>query len=407
MMHRLAIVTTHPIQYYAPWFRYLHALRELDLRVFYLWDFGVADRVDPVFGQAIRWDVPLLDGYPHEFVPNVSTRPGTDHVAGLRNPTLAARVRAFRPTAVLLQAYNYLSLYEFLLRWRRADAPLLLRGDSHRLVAATGTTARLRRTFISAVFRRMSACLYVGQANRRYFLEHGVPGSRLFFAPHAVDNARFVAAAPGAHGEARAWRAELGIPAHHRVVLFAGKFEEKKRPLDLLRAFQQADLRDASLLFVGSGPQEGELRRCAAGDARVVFAPFQNQRAMPRTYAVGDIFVLPSYGPGETWGLAVNEAMCLERPAIVSTHVGCAEDLVAPGRNGLVVEAGNVVALAGALREALVDDARRVGWGRAARARVERYSYEATAAGLLEALQATASVEGATRAPARTRGVAG
>ena len=63
MTHRLAVITTHPIQYYAPWFRYLSGMPGLDLRAFYLWDFGVTDRVDPQFGQAIRWDVPLLEGY--------------------------------------------------------------------------------------------------------------------------------------------------------------------------------------------------------------------------------------------------------------------------------------------------------------------------------------------------------
>ncbi len=75
-MTRLAVVTTHPIQYYAPWFRRLASHPGLDLRVFYLWDFGVVEREDKGFGRTIRWDVPLLDGYASEFVPNVSRRPG-------------------------------------------------------------------------------------------------------------------------------------------------------------------------------------------------------------------------------------------------------------------------------------------------------------------------------------------
>ena len=66
---RLALVTSHPIQYYAPWFRQLAARPGLDLRVFYLWDFGVTDQRDPRFGTEVRWDVPLLEGYAHEFVP--------------------------------------------------------------------------------------------------------------------------------------------------------------------------------------------------------------------------------------------------------------------------------------------------------------------------------------------------
>ena len=38
----------------------------IDLKVFYLWDFGVTDQHDPGFGRAIRWDLPLLEGYASE-----------------------------------------------------------------------------------------------------------------------------------------------------------------------------------------------------------------------------------------------------------------------------------------------------------------------------------------------------
>src|SRR5437764_6735077 len=123
-------------------------------------------------------------------------------------------------------------------------------------------------------------------------------------------------------------------------------FEDKKLPLDLLEAFrrfsekrgQRSEVRgqkeegggrNVALLFVGSGTLETELRSRAATTANVFFAPFQNQTEMPRTYAASDLFVLPSLGPEESWGLAVNEALCLSRPVIVSDHVGCGPDLVA------------------------------------------------------------------------------
>jgi glycosyltransferase involved in cell wall biosynthesis len=61
---------------------------------------------------------------------------------------------------------------------------------------------------------------------------------------------------------------------------------------------------------------------------------------MPVVYRLGDIFVLPSIGPGETWGLAVNEAMACKRPAVVSTKCGCAPDLVTEKNTGWVFEPG-------------------------------------------------------------------
>lgn len=384
---RLAIVATHPIQYNAPWFRLLAQRDDLDLRVFYLWDFGVAHRMDRGFQQALSWDIPLLDGYDSEFIPNVSRRPGTHHLLGLRNPSLVRRVAEYRPDAVLVFGYNFAALYEFLARWPRRAAPLLFRGDSHRLVRDSGWRAAVRGLVTSRVLRRFDACLYVGLANQRYFVDHGVDPKRLFFAPHSVDNARFTVARGTADRAATEWRDELGIPQHHRVVLFCGKLEPKKRPGDLLDAFIALEPERATLLFVGAGVLEDDLRRRAQGRSQVVFAAFQNQQRMPTVYAMADLLVLPSFGRGETWGLVVNEAMCLGCPVIVSTHVGCAEDLVTDGVTGLVFPAGDRAALVEALRRALADDRMRRTWGEAASARVKRYSYAEATAGLLDALQ--------------------
>jgi glycosyltransferase involved in cell wall biosynthesis len=382
---RLAIVATHPIQYAAPWFRSLACSGAIDPRVFYLWDFGVAARHDPGFGQAIAWDVPLLEGYEHQFVPNRSRAPGTHRALGLWNPTLRDELARWRPDAVLVYGYRFATLLDLVARW--SGAPLVFRGDSHRLVARRGPLEAVRRRVIAAIFRRFGAFLHVGSANRAYFEAHGVPASKLFFAPHAVDNARFAAAAAGAATEARAWRSALGIPERHAVVLFAGKLEEKKRPLDLLEAFRRARLADATLFVVGSGPLEPAVRAAARDVPGVVLAPFQNQSLMPRTYACADLFVLPSLGPEESWGLAVNEAMCMGRAAIVSSHVGCGPDLVRPRETGLVFPAGDVDALAAALAEALADRARLAAWGARARAHVAGYSYAQATAGLTQALR--------------------
>jgi glycosyltransferase involved in cell wall biosynthesis len=392
-MKNLAIITSHPIQYYAPWFRYLAGENDLLIKVFYLWDFGVTEKVDVGFQQSLQWDIPLLEGYDYEFVANTSSNPGTHHFWGLQNPSLLKQVSVYNPAAVLLMSYNYASLYNFLWRWNsrsvgvRYAVPLLFRGDSHRLLPSTDAKAWLRRKFISLIYQRFSACLYVGKANYNYFLAHSVPPQSLFFAPHAVDNDRFFTYAEDANSKALLWKQELGIPTNHLVILFAGKFEVKKRPIDLLQAFLQANIPQASLLFVGAGSLESELRMQAAEHSHIHFAPFQNQTFMPRTYAAADLVVLPSYGSSETWGLAINEAMCMSRPVIASTHVGCAQDLIQPYRNGLVFPAGDVSALATCLKEAFSDRERLQMWGEESRNIVTNYSYQQTTQGLKQALK--------------------
>lgn len=384
---RLAVVCSHPVQYYAPWFRHLAQNLRARVRVFYLWQPALAARPDPEFGHVVRWDVDLLSGYDHEFVPNTAARPGTDRFRGLRNPALPGRLRAFAPDAVLLFGYGWETHLRLALGWR--DCPLVLRGDSHLLGRAPSARAALRALLLRALFTRFAAFAAVGRANRDLYLRHGVPRSRVVHVPHCVDNAAFASAAAADPGAALAWRRELGVPARRRLVGFVGKFVPKKRPDLLLRAFARLAPPDTTLLFVGDGPLAPDLRALAASAAPradIRFAPFQNQSAVPRALAALDLLALPSEGPGETWGLVVNEAMAVGVPALVSTHVGCREDLVEEDVTGWSFPAGDEPALAAALDRALAALAARPAALRAAvLARVARYSY-ATATPALQTL---------------------
>ncbi len=385
-MTRLAIISTHPIQYYAPWFRWITENTGLELRVFYLWDFGIKDTHDREFGQKLEWDIPLLGGYDHEFVPNVSPRPTTASFRGLRNPELARRVARWRPDAVLLMTYNNEAVFRFLAHWQLMGrpAPLLFRGDSHRLEPRAGLKESFRRFAIARVFGRFDAVLSVGKANHDYFRLHGVPEHRIFFSPHSVENERFRAAADEAREEARAWRRSLGIGDDRRVVLFVGKLVPRKRPLDLLEAFRRANVPRSTLLYVGTGELEEELRR-RAGDLPVAFGGFQNQSQMPKVYAAGEVLALPSFF--ETWGLVLNEAMCAGLPVVASSYVGAAHDLVHPGRNGYRHACGDVEGLAVGLRRLLRSTARRRAFGEASRRIIDGYSYRTATRGLAMALR--------------------
>lgn len=390
---RLAVVVSHPIQYYAPWFAALSRCEALSVRVFYLWDFGVRAQPDPGFGIPVLWDVPLLQGYEHEFVSNASRRPGTHRFFGLRNPQLVDRLVAWRPDVVLLFGYAWYSPLRLLFSHRLAAVPILLRGDSHDIGRAASRRQRLMRALRRVVFGRLRGALAVGQANAAYLEAHGVPPQRIFRAPHFVDAQRF---GPWVRqdGTAARWRREHGLEPDDLVVLFAGKFEPVKRPLDLLEAWRQAyrprtaDGRRPVLVFVGGGALEAAMREQAArqADGAVRFIAFQNQRAMPAAYGAADLLVLPS--ASETWGLCVNEAMRCGAAAIVSANVGCGPDLIEPGRTGWIFPAGDVAALAAVLREALSDPARLRRMGEAALERAGGYSMEAATAGLLAAMDA-------------------
>jgi glycosyltransferase involved in cell wall biosynthesis len=346
-MSRLAIVLSHPTQYYSPWFRWLGTHTRLDFRVFYLWEFGVTAQRDPEFGHRFKWDVDLLSGYDHEFVPNVARDPGTHHFSGLNNPTLPERLRAWQPDAVLLFGYAYRTHLGLI---RRPPAPLIFRGDSHLI---GHQPSWLKRFVLRRLYARFAAVTYVGKANRDYFRAFGVPEDKLHFAPHCVDGDRFIQDEACARSVARL-REELDLGGR-KVVLYAGKLIPAKQPDALLDVFLKLAPPDFALVFVGEGSERAALEARAAGhpDCVVRFLPFANQSEMPSRYALADLFVLPSRGLYETWGLAVNEAMHLGVPCLVSDRVGCQRDLVTDGETGWVFPATDTAAFQAALSRAL------------------------------------------------------
>ena len=145
----------------------------------------------------------------------------------------------------------------------RAGVPVLFRGDSH-LLDRRGSWWRwqLKKTLLTAIYRWPAAFLCVGQANKNYYRAFGVPEDKLFDCPHSIETERF--AEPHAVREQEAAAGQLGIGEDQQVVLFAGKFEDKKRPVSLMRAFLQMDLPNVILLLVGDGVLGEQFRDLAA-----------------------------------------------------------------------------------------------------------------------------------------------
>ncbi len=384
---RLAIVATHPIQYQSPWFREIARSELFHVKVFFLWDFGVEKRRDPTFGKVIAWDVPLLDGFDYEFVPNEATEKGNHSFWGLHNPELKNRVAQWGPDAVLLLAYRYRSVLEFLFKWRKNPVPLVFRGDSHRLFTQRTLLYKLRRFCIRTIFRNFAACLYVGSVNKEYFIEHGVDEKKLFFVPHAVERERFNPEDDESSEETPsvAFRRELGIPEEHRVALFVGKFEPKKAPLDLVDAFIDADLERVTLVFVGDGALREKIVERINGHEQIKIASFRNQKQMPAVYRAADVLILPSVGLGESWGLVLNEAMECGLAVIGSTGVGAGYDLLRDGENGYLFERGDVQGLTHCLKKLFSDSRLLDSFKKKSRECVEEYSFESATRGLHEA----------------------
>jgi glycosyltransferase involved in cell wall biosynthesis len=378
---RLAIVCTHPIQYFAPVFAALAQRPGLDVKVFYGWRGLVEPGLDRGFGREFAWDIPLLEGYDHEFVENVSADPGSHHFRGIDLPRLPAAIGEWQADAVLVYGWCYKAHLQAM-RAFKGRIPVLFRGDSTLLDERPGPRTWLRRRVLRWVYRHVDVALYVGTNNREYFRAHGLRDDQLVFAPHAVDNERFAC-----RNEVRCcrtqFRAQLELGEEDVVVLLPGKLEPVKSPVLLARAVQRLSDVRCHLVFAGSGPLESELRDFPPSHTH--FLGFQNQTIMPSVYAMADLVALPSRS--ETWGLALNEAMASGRAVLASDRVGAAADLVRPGENGWIFPSGSEVELTGCLREAVAaGHAGLARMGQASRAIIADWSIEKQVDGIQKAI---------------------
>lgn len=322
---KLAIVASHPVQYYAPLYRELSKL--LDLTVFYGHRPTGADQARAGFGVPFAWDVDLTTGYKHVFLTNVSPNPNLARFSGVDTPQIQYELNAGQFDGVLVMGWYLKTFIQSVISAKKMRMPVLVRGDSQIGMTTSPVKTAAKGVLYPALLRLFDAALYVGARNYDYYRHYLYPQSRLFHSPHAVDTARFAAAASP---EARqSVRERLGVMPNEKLVLFAGKLVPFKRPLDAVnivaRLRQQGC--DTKLAIAGAGELEADVKSLATElSVPLCSLGFVNQSRMPGVYAAADALILPSTRR-ETWGLVCNEALACGLPIIVSDQVGCAPDL--------------------------------------------------------------------------------
>jgi glycosyltransferase involved in cell wall biosynthesis len=288
---------------------------------------------------------------------------------------LRDRLRRTEAKALWIQGWQVVAYWQAAREARAAGVELWLRAESNDLAPPAPTWKhQMKQLALGRLLSRVDRFLCIGAANKRLYRRYGVPESRIYSAPYAVDNERFAQQALALRPRRLELRRQWGIGDDAFCVLFCGKFMKKKRPLDVVEAarslISDGLLRNIHLLFVGSGELEVELKQAChvvydaearaaqvtvvpisgvslAGRPLASFAGFLNQTEISRAYVAADCLVLPS-DHGETWGLVVNEALASGLPCLVSDACGCAEDLVG---ERFSFPLGNVDALTRKLKE--------------------------------------------------------
>jgi glycosyltransferase involved in cell wall biosynthesis len=374
-MKKLAVFAPHPIYYQTPLWQMLANDPSIDLTVFFASKMSVGSYYDPEFGKTITWNLPVLEGYRHQFIKSI--------------PAFVMELRRDHFDAILLNSWNSFGVWAILIAAKFGGVRVLLRSENpwNQEALKTGWRQAPRRIFLKGLFKAVNAFLYIGKENRELYLRYGVPEEKLFSTPYAVDNARLVASVPDTNAASQEVRRRLKIAEDDIVIIAVGKLIQKKRPLDLIKAYEALSTNNKALIIVGDGELRPSLEKYVTEHniRNVHFAGFVGQADIGCYYAAADIFVLPS-GAGETWGLVVNEALCFGLPIVISDMVGSAADLVRSGENGYTFPLGNIAELARNLALLIEQPALRAKFGQKSREIVREYSYEADVAGILKAL---------------------
>lgn len=346
----LTILTTHPIQYQVPLWQALARDGRVPFEVWYLSDHGTRISHDQEFGRPFAWDLDMLAGYPHRFLPTPPNAEPTNFWQCRVSGSLTQLFKEAGTRVVWIQGWQVAAYWQAVMAAKLAGVEVWLRGESNDLAQVSFAKGILKRALLGWLFRRIDRFLCIGSGNRRLYQKYGVGGERLLSTPYCVDNERFQEQAKALMPQRQEIRESWGISEDALCVLFCGKFIPKKRPMDLVNAAmllrQTNPDANLHLLFAGSGELGPELRaHCdVVFDAdvsttlpmsdrprdglrpRASFTGFLNQTKVSKAYAAADVLVLPS-DYGETWGLVINEAMASGLPCVISSRCGSAEDL--------------------------------------------------------------------------------
>lgn len=393
MKLKLAILNTHPIQYFAPLYEELAKQENIDLTVLYCSKWGVEEYVDPQFKTSFKWDIPLLDGYNYKFLKNIRKTQNVNKFFNLINLEIISELYRNKYDVLWLNGHNNLTNIIAVITAKIFGIKLLMRAETQLNIEITPFKKFIRKPVMKLFYKLFNGFLFIGTRNREYYEYLGITDNKLFFVPYTVNNEFFISKVIAAQKRINELKIRFNLNNGNLNILYASKLIRRKNPLDLLKAFQiiKGKFKSVNLLFVGTGDQESTLKGFINQNniKDVYFLGFLNQSELPEAFALSDVFVLPSIN--ETWGLVINEAMCAGLPIITTDVVGAASDLVKEGINGFTYKAGDVNQLADKLLIILSDERLRKSMGDKSKEIISKWSYKECIEGIQTALSKVAS----------------
>jgi len=269
-----------------------------------------------------QWELPPLQ-FNHVFLKERFVTRGSNFIHN--NPDVLSALQTLSPDVVITTGFNPTYLYAF--------AYALARGIPH-VPMTDGTDAseealsKWHKVVRRIVYWRSQAFIAASRGGLRLYASYGIPAQRCFQSCLCIDNDAYL------HGRMDGKK--------KYDLIFCGRIVEAKNPLFTLQVAHGVAVklsRKISVLFVGTGEQEQEVRQEAAAQTALVDTTFYGHAAqedLPALYASARIFMFPTVR--DVWGVVANEACAAGLPIMVSPHAGVVGELVVDGENGFVCE---------------------------------------------------------------------
>lgn len=385
-MKKIAILSSHPIQYFAPLYAHLSKNPHLDIKVLYCSDFGTKNSYDQGFQQAFQWDIDLLSGYSYEFIgKNYSLREPKGFFS-LICPSIINVLYKNRFDVIWIHGHNYFVNILAMVFAKLYGTKVLMRCETHLLLSRNKIKRAVRPLVLSVLYKLCDAFLAIGTNNQNFYLSLGIPISKIFLTPYTTDNERFIESTNTQRDNKKVLLNSIGIFNNYPNVLYISKLQKRKNPDLLINAASkiQDDI-NFNLIIAGSGEMLGECISLTKNlrVSNVFFPGFINQKAVP-SFAMADIFVLLSHS--EPWGLVINEAMSASLPIIASEEVGASADLVDSNNGFLISRANELEETVQALKILLKNPDLRSAMGLQSLRKIQSWDFSATESGFLKAL---------------------
>ena len=388
---KISICLSHPIQYLSPLLKEM--ANEFDLKVYYFSDSSIKGAYDNGFGKKIKWDIPLLEGYDYEFIKNYSfSKSISNGFFQLINPGLIRHLIKDASPVIMINGWSYSSdiLTILIAKLRRKKVWLRAENPLHQELRKSRLLLWIKKIILKYfIFRFIDRFLYIGTQSKKFFQYYGAKDEELIFTPYSVDNSYFHSQFVKLQDQRNDLLIKMNLKTDKKTILFCGKYIEQKRPLDLIEAFSQIDDTNVQLVMLGEGILRKRMESLIYEKgllSNVRLTGFINQSQISKYYSIADIFVMCS-GMGETWGLAVNEAMNFHLPVVISNTCGSSEDLINEGINGFIFKEGNVQQLNQSIKDLLSNEGLRMSAGKASGNIIKQFSNAIIVENLLNGYQ--------------------